>query len=125
MKRTLLSRQNGERACGGRLEDGPWEVDHVTPLVAGGADALDNMCGRCAICHLERTEQQRLMGLSRRIPVESTLSTDLLELFQMAPKPPQITYGDGVVEGTRGLDVRSCRRKAEGERVHGCDERGQ
>ena len=35
----------------------------------------------------------------------------MLELFQMAPKPPQMMWGN-VSEGTPGYDVRRCRRSA-------------
>ena len=51
-------------------------------------DALANMSGKCHVCHMEKTEQERLMGLSRRIPVESTLSADLLELLHVQAGHP-------------------------------------
>jgi 5-methylcytosine-specific restriction endonuclease McrA len=39
--------------CGVELK-GMWHVDHVMPIVAGGADTLDNVRAACAPCNLAK-----------------------------------------------------------------------
>jgi len=43
-----------------------WHVDHVTPLVDGGADSRGNMQALCAECHADKTAAEaRERGGSR------------------------------------------------------------
>lgn len=36
--------------CGGKLASG-WELDHIKPLSAMGANSLENLCASCPTCH--------------------------------------------------------------------------
>ena len=66
------------------------ELDHIVCLANWGQDDISNVEFKCANCHLEKTEQERLSGYLRFNPLASTLNRDSLEQFVMAPKPPQI-----------------------------------
>ena len=87
------------------------ELDHIVCLANWGQDDITNVEFKCANCHLEKTEQERLSGYLRYNPLASTMNRDALEKFVMAPKPPQIVAGK-VKEGDVGLDVRQCRTSA-------------
>ena len=87
------------------------ELDHIVCLANWGQDDVSNVEFKCANCHLEKTEQERLSGYLRYNPLASTMNRDALEQFVMAPKPPQIVAGK-VKEDDVGLDVRQCRTSA-------------
>ena len=110
-KKEICQRQQGR--CAGCKEElaSDAELDHITCLAKWGNDDTSNVEFKCQLCHLEKTEQERLSGNLKSNPLASTMSRDLLEEFTMAPKPPQLFVGQ-VKEGDLGLDVIACRTSA-------------
>lgn len=43
--------------CGGHVD--VWEMDHITPLIEGGGDGLDNLRTLCLACHRSETLELR------------------------------------------------------------------
>ena len=110
-KKEIRERQKGLCVgCGEELGTDA-ELDHVKALAKWGKDDISNVEFKCRLCHLEKTEQERLGGNLRTNPLAFTMSRDLLEQFVMAPKPPQLMVGK-VKEGDLGLDVDLCRTTA-------------
>ena len=110
-KKEVRQRQHG--LCAGCKDEltSDAELDHITCLAKWGNDDITNVEYKCQLCHLEKTEQERLSGNLRSNPLASTMSRDLLEQFAMAPKRPQLLAGQ-VKEGDLGLDVKQCRTHA-------------
>lgn len=52
------------RYCGDRF--GPFEVDHVIPLVRGGTDDLENLACACFRCNAEKSDDTIERWRSRR-----------------------------------------------------------
>ena len=96
----VRDRQHDLCECGQKLGDNP-EKDHLRYLARWGIDTIDNIELNCEVCHLAKTEQERLCGISRYNPLASVMSRDLLEQFVMAPMPPQLCVGH-VTEGDPG-----------------------
>ena len=75
-----------------------------------GEDTIDNIEVTCVTCHAEKSEIERL-GAIYRNPLESHLSTSVLEGFFDAPKPQQLVFGDGTMDCVKVNAIR-CRSNA-------------
>ena len=56
-----------------KLLPAAYEIDHVKPLWAGGADAAENMWALCPNCHAKKTQQE---SIDRRLQKESAEKQD-------------------------------------------------
>ena len=97
-KKEVCQRQQGR--CAGCKEElgSDAELDHITCLAKWNTDDTTNVEFKCQLCHLEKTEQERLSGNLRSNRLASVMSRDLLEQFAMAPKRPRLVAGN-VKEG--------------------------
>ena len=118
-ERQLWEDQDGKCAkCRDALRR--WEVHHKTPMADGGSSS--DTCLLCVSCHGEETELQELRGSGNKVPFESQLSPQMMDMFETVPRPLQLRWGDA---GARAramaaddftpltcLDVIGCRKNA-------------
>jgi hypothetical protein len=88
-----------------------FELDHVRPLSDGGSDDPSNLQALCVKCHAQKSQSERLCGLSLS-PLYSDLSEAVLEGLLDAPKPQQLIWGSTSGQACWGLDVIGCRSNA-------------
>lgn len=63
------------RACA-TLLPAAFQIDHVNPLWAGGADSLDNLQALCANCHADKTQRE---AITRRVNATKTAKLEAYE----------------------------------------------
>jgi 5-methylcytosine-specific restriction endonuclease McrA len=68
--------------CGATLE--AFEVDHIQPLSEGGADEFKKLQALCRMCYLQKSEHERLSGLTSK-QMFSELQQDVPEGLVDAP----------------------------------------
>ena len=103
LKDTIV--QSQERLCKFCQEplESAYEFHHTVPFAAGGTDA--DLVAVCLPCHDTESELQRMAGLSRENPLGSIFNQDMLELFQMAPKPFPSNLGQRRQRATQNLHM--------------------
>ena len=75
----VLEASGGDCAvCGATLTGGSFQFDHVMPLFEGGKDTMSTLQALCETCHSQKSEHERLSGLSHK-SLFSELSQDVLE----------------------------------------------
>jgi 5-methylcytosine-specific restriction protein A len=95
--------------CSEKLER--FELDHIRPLSDGGSDEANNLQALCLTCHAQKSQSERLCGLSHS-PLYSDLAESVLEGLFDAPKPQQLVWGSTSGQACWGLDVIGCRSNA-------------
>jgi hypothetical protein len=94
--------------------DGTWqhtEINHKRALALHGDNSPENLELLCLMCHNMVTESQVLHGVAPRLC--SVLNPESAKIFRDAPKPRQISWGNGAVdEKVYCVDVARCRQNA-------------
>ncbi|WP_280454124.1 HNH endonuclease [Nocardia brasiliensis] len=57
-------RKRDKRTCQKCGRSG-WEVDHITPISAGGTDEDSNLCVLCRSCHQAKTQAEAAAGRAK------------------------------------------------------------
>ena len=110
--RDEIALTQGHRCCKCG-EEGPLEIDHITPLSAGGSNERSNLHGICHACHAQKTYEEALLNIDGRDPLASVLSPHVHSAFHESPKTPQCVLSLRALKGNVvEIDAARSRRNA-------------
>ena len=109
----------GKKCASCNLESEVFEIDHITPLCAGGSNEVDNLQPLCPDCHHKKTEEERESGYYEEDEYEhkeastfntnvfkNVISTDSFKTWQFVER----TAEDSNISSVKKIDMNKCRR---------------